>query len=203
MRQLTVKYEGQCTACGNDLNIGDSAMYERKTGIFCIGCEPVDPEDIRKYRQEKADLKAAKYEEWADKRRTEANATLNRTDRFTGDIAFNTQPGHIPLRARIIRQQDKAFESLRIAQKMEKKAALLRDVRVKGDAERKRQSQRDFVRSKIKVGMEVDTAHYGRGIVEKINQKTARISKTGASGNFTTTVDLSFICPYVKEDSHA
>jgi hypothetical protein len=37
---------------------------------------------------------------------------------FTSDYAFNTQPGHIPLRARIIRQEDAAHQSLAKARSM-------------------------------------------------------------------------------------
>ncbi len=122
-----------------------------------------------------------------------ASATIGHNSRYTGDIAFNTQPGHIPLRARVIAQNDRAFESLNIADRFQRKADSLRHVRVAGDAETKRQALRDFVRSRLEVGMEVDTCHYGRGIVKKINKKTATISNTGMSGTYTIAVDLSFI----------
>ena len=74
MRQITVKYTGECRKCGNTLIVGSQAMYEKTTGIFCVGCEPTDTEDIRGYRQERADRKADRYDEWAGKRETKATA---------------------------------------------------------------------------------------------------------------------------------
>jgi hypothetical protein len=44
-------------------------------------------------------------------------------DRYRGDIAFCTQPGHIPERARVIRATEKAFEHAKIAEHHEAKAA--------------------------------------------------------------------------------
>jgi len=61
--------------------------------------------------------------DWARGRDDKA-ATLNRyTDRYRGDIAFNTQPGHIPERARVIRMSEKAFEHTQMAAHHESKAA--------------------------------------------------------------------------------
>jgi hypothetical protein len=171
-------------------------MYEKHVGIFCIGCEPTDSEDIRSFKQAKANAKADKYDAWAEKRRERANKVLDHNhEHYTSCHAFNTQPGHIPIRARIIKQQDKAYESLRVAKEMQRKAQVLRHVRVKGDADKKRQEQRELCRSRLTVGMEVDTSHYGRGIVKKINKKSASVE---INGSFTTTIDLSFICPWVR-----
>ena len=55
MRAITVIYKGNCYKCGADLEVGTKAEYEKKTGIFCPGCAPTDKEDIRRYRQNKAD----------------------------------------------------------------------------------------------------------------------------------------------------
>lgn len=189
MRKITVKYEGQCEKCVATLAIGTEAVYERGIGIFCLACEPTDPEEIRAYRQKAADKKADKYQGWADARREKAAATLKHTDRFTGDIAFNTQPGHIPFRARIIKQEDKAFENLSIARTFERKAQSLRHVRVAGDAERKRQKQRDYIKARLHIGMVVDTGMWGVGTILKINNKTATV--TGK--NFKANVDLAGI----------
>ena len=111
--------------------------------------------------------------------RADANAVLDHNrEHYTSDIAFNTQPGHIPLRARIIRQNDRAFESLQKAQRMQEKANSLRHVRVAGDAERNRQAKRDAIRGRLQVGMKVDTVIYGIGTVKRINKKTATITDT-------------------------
>jgi len=199
VRNIKVKYSGTCRKCGATLNIGDDAVYERHIGLFCLACAPKDTEEIRTYRQEAADRKADKYEGWAAKRTKDATATLNHNRTFTDDIAFNTQPGHFPLRARVIKQNDNAYESLEVANRFKEKAENLRHVRVKGDAEKKWQALRDLNLSRIKVGMLVNTGIYGEGIVQKINKKTARISNTGISGTYVVKVDLAFLSPLNKE----
>jgi hypothetical protein len=194
MREITVKYDGTCRKCGADILAGTQAMYEKRVGVFCLTCAPTDTEEIREYRQEAADRKADKYDEWANKRIAKANATFKAQERFRGDIAFNTQPGHIPFRDRLNRQAEKAFENMNVARDMKGKAASLRSsVRVKGDADRKRQEKRDRIREVLKVGMTVNTWVYGIGVVEKINKTTAKIGKCGASGSYSTNVDLSFL----------
>ena len=195
MRTITLKYEGDCEKCSVRLMPGESAVYEKRVGIFCPTCAPTDPEEIRTYRQEGADRKADKYEDWAAKRERRANITLNNHKEIRSDIAFNTQPGHIPFRARLIAADDRAFQSLNVAEGFRTKAASLRHVRVAGDAEQKRQAKRDAVKAVLRVGMRVDTVIYGEGIVEKINKKTATIGSTGTSRTYKTTVDLSFLRP--------
>lgn len=195
MRNITVKYEGNCRKCNTTLQIGSLAIYERHIGLFCPPCAPTDAEEIRQYRQEAGDRRADKYTEWAQKRKNDANVILNHNKVYTEDIAFNTQPGHIPLRARVIKQNDRANESLAIAQKFEDKADSLRKVRVAGDAKQKRQAVREHILSIIKVGMLVETGIYGQGIVKKINKKTATIGSAGISRSYIVNVDLSFIRP--------
>lgn len=199
MRPITVKYEGDCRKCGVRLVEGEKAVHERRVGIFCPDCAPTDPEEIRAYRQEGADRKADKYEGWAEKRESRANAALNHINKhYRGDHAFNFQPGHIPERARVIRREDRAIESLKVADGFRAKAASLRHVQVAGDAEKRRQAKREAVRAILKVGMRVDTGIYGEGVVERINKKTATIGSMGTSGTYKTTVDLSFLRP-IKE----
>ena len=74
--------------------------------------------------RERRERKAERLRGWADTRRTEAEATLE-TDRkrYRGNHAFNTQPGHIPERARAIARTDRAFTSLRKADGMSSRAA--------------------------------------------------------------------------------
>jgi len=199
MRNIKVKYSGTCRKCGAELNIGNDAVYERHIGVFCPDCAPTDTEEIRAYRQEAADHKADKYEEWAGKRVKKATATLNHNRTYTDDIAFNTQPGRFPLRTRVIKQNDNAYESLAIAEHFKEKSKSLRHVRVKGDAEKKWQAKRDFNLSWLKVGMLVNTGIYGEGVVQKINKKTARISNTGTSGTYVVKVDLAFLRPLTSQ----
>jgi len=194
MRQITTRYSNACRACGDQIDVGQPAIYEKRVGIFHLACAPNETEEIRTYRQEAAERKADKYDEWAQKRREKAAALDKLNAPFRGDIAFNTQPGHIPERARVIKRTEKIWEHTSTANRMSARADALRSgVRVAGDAERKRQAQRDKIRSLLQVGMQVDTVIFGIGTVKKINKKTATIESCGTSKDYTTTVDLSFL----------
>jgi hypothetical protein len=195
MRQLTVKYQGQCAKCGETLDIGKQAMYEKSMGIFCIGCEPKDVEDIRSFRQAKADRKADKYVEWAEKRKVEATARLNTYPEVRHDWAFITQPGRIPLRDRINKSDEIAFKSLNKADEMLERAESLRCVSVKGDKERARQKEREANLARFKVGDVVDTIMFGKGTILKFNKKTAKIGNTGISGTGTFNVPIHWLRP--------
>src|SRR4030042_6641185 len=131
MRQLTVKYDGECSKCGAALTIGQAAMYEKTTGIFCLSCEPKTVDEIRAFRTVKAEAKAGRYEGWADKREKRAEAALNSFPSVRHDWAFITQPGHTPFRARMNAADDRAFASLKVAKGFRQKAENLRDVRVR------------------------------------------------------------------------
>lgn len=199
MRPITVKYSGECRKCGTTLEVGSQAIYERHIGIFCPLCTPTDTEDIRIYRQEAASRKADKYEDWAAKRRQTAEAQLNSNPEIRHDWAFITQPGRIPFRERMLKADERAFESLQIAEKMEAKADSLRHVQVKGDAEKRWQSLRDLNLTRFKVGDAVNTGVYGEGTILKLNKKTAKIGNTGTSKTYTTNVDLAFLSPIKVE----
>jgi len=192
MRTITVKYDGACTKCGAALAVGQQAAYERSMGMFCPGCAPTDTEAIRAYRQARADAKAAKYQGWADKRKGKAAAVFKADSWAHGDTAFNTQPGRIPERSRMIERHDRQFESLRTAASMEAKAASLRaPVAVKGDAAKRDEACRLRVLNWLKVGMVVDCGYAAPVTVLKINRKSARVkSQFGESIR-----DLIFISP--------
>jgi uncharacterized protein DUF3560 len=72
--------------------------------------------------RERRERRAARLREWADKREQRAADTLRQGERFRGDWAFNTQPGHIPERARLIAREDRAHESLQKAASMSSRA---------------------------------------------------------------------------------
>ncbi len=73
--------------------------------------------------RERRENRAERLRGWAAKRQTDATATLTTiTERYSGDHAFNFQPGHIPERARVIARQDRAFESLNKAESMDSRA---------------------------------------------------------------------------------
>jgi hypothetical protein len=74
------------------------------------------------YRERK-EARLEKRLDWAAGRREKAASLRATTDRYRGDVAFNTQPGHIPERARIIQATDKAAEHQGMAAEHESKAA--------------------------------------------------------------------------------
>lgn len=73
-------------------------------------------------RRERLEAKLTKREEWAAGRRQKAAALHAQADPYRGDIAFATQPGHIPERARVIRATDRAFEHADMAAHHDAKA---------------------------------------------------------------------------------
>ena len=194
MREINVKYDGECRKCGAALEVGQVAMYEKKTGIFCVGCEPTDPEEIRAYRLEKAEARASRYEEWAAKREGNAARQLNSMPEVRHDWAFITQPGRIPLRERMNRADERAFESLNVADKFRQKASSLRHVQVAGDAERKRQATRDKLDQIITKGSRVHDFAFGNGVVVGVYKKSYRVK---FDQGCTYARDKSYIRPTI------
>lgn len=77
--------------------------------------------------RERREARAERLRGWAAKRETTAAAVFKADEHYTGDHAFNTQPGHIPERARLIARHDRQFESLRKAQSMASRADGIED----------------------------------------------------------------------------
>ena len=77
--------------------------------------------------RERKEAKIEKRLDWAQGRRDKATALRTYTDRYHGDVAFNTQPGHIPERARVIGMIDRACEHVSMAATHESKAAGIQD----------------------------------------------------------------------------
>ncbi len=73
--------------------------------------------------RERREARAERLEEWAAKRQADARAVLRSHEVYRGDHAFNFQPGHIPERARVIRQADRAFRSMDKAESMASRAS--------------------------------------------------------------------------------
>lgn len=192
MRILQNKYNANCSKCDASLPIGSNIAYEKTTGVFCEPCFPVDVEEIRFFRQEKSNKKAARYREWAEKRIEKANKVFEYTDTYTkaGCHAFNFQPGHIPFRAKIIAQNDRAYENLEKGRSMlEKAIGYEQKVAVKGDAARRDEQARLKVDTWVKAGMIVNSGHYGYLEILKVNKKTVTLK-----GNYSTfTQDKKYI----------
>ena len=191
MRTLTLRYDGECRKCGAELKEGEEGVYERRVGVFCVGCPPTDPDEIREYRQEAGDRRADQYEEWAAKRRADATATLEHNrEHYWSDWALVTQPGHIPLRSRLIAQDDRAHESLVTAERFDRKAESLRNVQVAGDTERRRQAKREANDDRFGKGDRIRTAMYGFGTIVSVHKKSFRVAWD--SGH-TCSVDKSWV----------
>lgn len=72
--------------------------------------------------RDRREARAERLRGWAGKREQGAEAVFEAGKPFTEDYAFNTQPGHIPLRSRIIAREDRACESLGKAASMRSRA---------------------------------------------------------------------------------
>lgn len=73
--------------------------------------------------RERREAKAERLTEWAAKRRDKAAALHASNEPYRGDHAFNTQPGHIPERARAIARTERAWAHTDKATEMERRAA--------------------------------------------------------------------------------
>lgn len=137
-------------------------------------------------------LNRANVYERAAQRNMERIAQIERKHApYRGDIAFNTQPGRIPARERMIREQERGFELRKKAQAQLQRARELRNLATtnKGDAERKRQTQRDAVT--VEKGARISTLMYGPGRVVRVNKKT--VSYYSEQTGSVINVDKSWV----------
>lgn len=72
--------------------------------------------------RDRREARADRLRGWAGKRETAAEAVFKAGEPYTSDIAFNTQPGHIPFRAKLIAREDRAHESQQKAASMRSRA---------------------------------------------------------------------------------
>jgi hypothetical protein len=72
--------------------------------------------------RDRREARAERLNEWAETREQRAAAVLKASEPFRGDHAFNTQPGHIPFRARLIASEDRAYQSQNKAASMRSRA---------------------------------------------------------------------------------
>lgn len=77
--------------------------------------------------RERKEARAERFRGWAEKRQAQAAAVFKAHEQYRGDTAFNTQPGHIPERARVIAREDRAYRSIEKAQGMASRAAGIED----------------------------------------------------------------------------
>jgi Domain of unknown function (DUF3560) len=72
--------------------------------------------------RERRENRAERLRGWAGKREESAAAVFQAGEPFRGDIAFATQPGHMPARSQLIAREDRAYESLGKAEAMRSRA---------------------------------------------------------------------------------
>lgn len=77
--------------------------------------------------RDRREARAERLQGWAAKREQSAAAVFKAGEPFTSDYAFNTQPGHIPFRARLIAREDRAHESAAKAASMRSRAGGIED----------------------------------------------------------------------------
>jgi hypothetical protein len=179
-----------CTKCGSDTGA------EWKT--LCRSCwDKRSPDEVRAYRQTKLDKKVARMRAKADRLQKEADIKCAVFDPYWGDTAFWTQPATPS--SRFGRQRAKMYERYNKGLALHAEAQDLRKdagwkeqagIRVKGDAERERQQERDERDKVFTVGSKVYDWCFGDGVVKKVNKKTYTIQFTSG---FTCTRDKSYI----------
>ena len=155
--------------------------------------------DIRAYRQNKLNKKIERLRNRAERLEKIAEQKQAEFNFQRGDIAFLTQPASLSSsfgkqRQRIVDKYDKGIELQIEAQKLREKADWLekRGVSVKGDAEAKRQREREQQDKIISVGSKVYDFAYEEGEVIRVNKKTYTIRFTGG---FTCAREKTFVKP--------
>src|SRR5438128_10487450 len=118
--------------------------------------------DLREYRQQKRNRKIQRLRERAERLEKIAEGKQAEFNAHRGDIAFLTQPASKAssfgkYRDRIYNKYDQGIKLQIEAKELREKADWLeiRGVAVKGDAERKRQEEREWQDKIISVGSKV------------------------------------------------
>jgi hypothetical protein len=173
-----------CTKCGGDTGA------DWKT--LCRSCwKKRTPDEVRAYRQAKLDKKVARMRAKAERLQKEADSKLAVMKPYWGDIAFLTQPATPASRfgrqrGRIYKRYEKGLTLDSDAQEIRKIADWKEKagVRGKGDAERKRQQEREERDKVFTVGSKVYDWIFGDGEIVKVNKKTYTI-KFASGGTYT------------------
>lgn len=193
MNDTTPTTLGKCTKCQADTGA------DWKT--LCRSCwKNQTPEEIRTYRQAKIDRKVARLRKGADKRDEVATGKQAAFKENSKDWAYVTQPNINTTGGRAFsRQREKVLDrydaGIRLqieADDMREKAEYLERTGavVKGDAERKRQAEREERDKVYSVGSTVDDWVFGQGVITRVNKKTYTI-KFASGGTYAR--DKSYI----------
>jgi len=159
-------------------------------------------ERLRGIRQDRLDGKIGRWRARAERLEAQA-AALDKQLAPYDDFAFWTQPilvghhserSHRKLRDRLGAKMDRAMQLRREARELRERAdsAEKSGARIAGDAERKRQEERDTLDEQISVGATVFDFAFGKGTVVRVNKKTYSIRFESGS---TYARDKSFVRP--------
>ena len=150
--------------------------------------------------KDKARIKANKYLEWAEKAEQKSKDIYASFQKDYGQfdwtepikIGHHSQRKHEKVFERRNSVMKKTFELEQKAKRFREKADnLTRFANTnKGDAENKRQAERDLADTLFSVGSEVVDWVMGKGIIKRVNKKTYTIE---FQSGWTTTRDKSFI----------
>jgi hypothetical protein len=211
-RWLYAKYPNTCATpdCGYLIHQQEKAYYMPSVGrLYCNRCGEHAPEpteqEIREYRQRKADRRADRMTTRAGRLEQEATQRQNRAAPYD-DYAFWTQPADpgskfAKQRSRVRDNLNKAAELQVEAQTLRSHAAWTRQegVAVKGDAEKKRQALRDQNDDAIQTGSRVQSVMWGAGVVMGVYAKSYRVKwdqyRHAAFTGDTFAVDKSHVTP--------
>jgi hypothetical protein len=182
-----------CEKCGKDTGASWKTLCR-----FCWKNQ--DPEVIRAHRQAKLDRKIARLRNGAATRERHAEPKLGEWRENSKDWAYVTQPNintsagrrFTKQRERVLNRYDAGLGLLREADKLRDKADWLEKsgVAVKGDADKRRQAERDYADTLYKIGSRVIDWCFGGGVITKVNKKTYTI-QFDSGGKFTR--DKSYI----------
>ncbi|KAF2989307.1 DUF3560 domain-containing protein (plasmid) [Methylocystis sp. MJC1] len=161
--------------------------------------EPLTGEALRAYRQDRQErrrLRLLKRADAADKRAQTAHNRIAPHEREFLALGEPVKLGHHSARRhrKLIERADKAFmnagQALAEAESLRRSAETLAPVRVKGDAETRRQIERYANAAAIGVGDTIKDPIFGEGVVVSANPKTFTVNYTGRG--FSQTIDKSW-----------
>lgn len=123
VRTISARFAGTCGDCDGAIAVGDQILYGGRGRVaHANGTCTLDNVAAGPTTRERKLAKAERLRGWADGRAEKAAALHARNEPYRGDIAFNTQPGHIPERARAIARTERAWEHSAIAVDMARRA---------------------------------------------------------------------------------
>lgn len=166
----------ECTKCKKDTGA--------KWKTLCSDCwKSQSTEEIRAYRQAKLDRKIARLRKQASNMENVSNNLTSQFRELSQDIAWVTQPNINSSRGRafrnsrekVLNKYDKGMRLSIEAEKIKEKANWMEGmgVRVKGDAQKKREAERMEQDKIIHIGTKIITfLNQSVGTVVKVNKNT-------------------------------